>query len=146
MQEQVQDLNLNQLVALFLAETIRSRRTSLVRAAEISQQVLDHLPSLKSENQMLSILTDIEKDFQEVSALKQALHFGYHSSDIKVYEPEIKDYASRIFLSDMQKSAGFLTDAAKSEMTIQRLCLQYPDFCQYLAKHSDKSTLVGNLA
>lgn len=143
---QAQALNFQQLVALFLAETIRSRRTSLARAAEISQQVLEHLPFAKSENQILSILTDIEKDFQEVSALKQALHFGYRSSDIKVYEMEIKDYASRIFSSDIQKSANFLADAAKSDMTIQKLCLQYPDFCQFLAKHSDKSTLVENLA
>ncbi|MEK7161984.1 MAG: hypothetical protein AAB729_04840 [Patescibacteria group bacterium] len=145
MQAQAQALNLNELVALFLAETIRSRRTSLARAAEISQQVLDHLPSLKSEDQMLSTLTEIEKDFQEVSALKQALHFGYQSSDVKVYEPEIKDYASKILASDIRRSAVFLADAAKSDMTIQRLCLQYPDFCQYLSKNSDKSSLLAEL-
>ncbi len=145
MQAQAQALNLNELVALFLAETIRSRRTSLARAAEISQEVLNHLPSLKSEDQMLSVLTDIEKDFQEVTALKQALHFGYHSSDIKVYESEIKDFASKIFSTNMKKSAGFLADAALPGMTIQQLCLEYPDFCQYLAKNSDKSSLLGDL-
>ncbi|MFA5991250.1 MAG: hypothetical protein WC794_03330 [Candidatus Doudnabacteria bacterium] len=146
MQAQAQALNLNELVALFLAETIRSRRTSLARAAEISQQVVDHLPSLKSEDQILSALTEIEKDFQEVTALKQALHFGYRSSDIKVYEPEIRDFASNVFSVDMQKSAAFLADAAKLGMTIERLCLQYPDFSQYLAKNSDKSSLLGDLA
>lgn len=146
MQAQAQALNLNELVALFLAETIRSRRTSLGRAAEISQQVIDHLPSLKSENETLAVLTEIEKDFQEVSALKQALHFGYQTSDIKVYEPEIRDYASNVFTSDMQKSAAFLTDAAKPGMTIQQLCLQYPDFCQHLAKSSNKSSMIGNLS
>ncbi len=144
MQAQAQALNLNELVALFLAETIRSRRTSLARAAEISQQVVDHLPSLKSEDQMLSALTEIEKDFQEVTALKQALHFGYHSSDIKVYEPEIRDFASNVFSVDMQKSAAFLADAAKPGMTIEKLCLQYPDFCHHLEKNSEKSSMPGN--
>ncbi len=143
---EAQALNINQLVALFLAETIRSRRTSLSRAAEISQRVLDNLPLLKSEDQTLSILTDIEKDFQEVSALKQALHFGYQTSDIKVYEPEIKDYAARIFTTDMHKSAAFLKDASEPGATIQRLCVLYPDFCQFLSKHSDKSHLLKDLA
>src|SRR5438105_4090415 len=96
-----QGLNLNQLVALFLSEEIRSHRTSLSRAAEISERVIPKLKSINSESQALSILKDIEKDFEEVSVLKQALHFGTKASDIKVYEAEIKEYASRTFVKDL---------------------------------------------
>ena len=132
----------NNLIALFLAEAVRSRRTSLSRAAEISNRVLARLPQMKSESQVLSELTEIEKDFGEVAALKQALHFGYQASDIKVYEAEIRDYASKIFASDMKRSANFLQDASRPDMSIQQLCLKYPDFCEYLNHSSEKSGLL----
>jgi hypothetical protein len=135
-------LNLNQLIALFLAEAIRSRRTSLARAAEISGRVIANLPLIKSESQALNMVTEIEKDFQEVSALKHALHFGYKPTDVKVYEEEIKAYASKILVQDMNVSNNFLQDAAQTDMTIQKLCLKHPDFCEYLSKFS---TLAQNL-
>lgn len=132
-------LNLNQLVALFLAETIRSRRTSLSRAAEISGRVIARLPFVKSEGQALVMLTEIEKDFEEVTALKQALHFGYKPYDVKIYEEEIKAYAAKIFEKDINKSNIFLQDAAQPGIAIQQLCLKYPDFCEYLHSYSEKA-------
>ena len=142
----MQDQNLNQLIALFLAEAIRTRRTSLSRAAEISQRVVSRLPFLRSETGALSMLTEIEQDFREVSVLKQALHFGYQSSDIKVYETEIKDYASKIFSQDIQASNEFLQDAARVGTNIQQLCLKYPDFCSFLQGHADKAPMLEELA
>lgn len=133
----------NNMVALFLAEAVRSRRTSLARAAEISQRVLEQLPSIDSESKILSMLTDIEKDFGEITTLKQALHFGYKTSDMKVFEPEIREYASRVFSEDMESSARFLQDASSRGMTIEALCLKYPDFCEYLGRNSEKADLVG---
>jgi hypothetical protein len=138
-------LNLNQLVALFLAEAIRSHRTSLSRAAEISGRVISKLQSITSESQALSVLKDVEQDFEEVSVLKQALHFGTKATDIKVYEPEIKDYASRNFSKDLHGCNAFLQDAAKQGTSIQELCLKYPDFCQFLIEHSDKAPLVSQI-
>ena len=70
------DKTFNNLAALFLAEAVRSRRISLARAAEISHRVLNLLPRMNTESKILSLLTEVEKDFEEVSALKQALHFG----------------------------------------------------------------------
>lgn len=92
------------------------------------------------------MLTEIEKDFQEVSVLKQALHFGYGASDIKVYEREIKDYAGKLFIRDIPSSNQFLQDAALPQMTIQQLCLKYPDFCIYLQHNSDKAQMLAQLA
>src|SRR6266404_5309817 len=135
----------NSMVALFLAEAIRSRRTSLTRAAEISHRVIAMLPSISGETQALSMLTEIEKDFQEVSVLKQALHFGYQSSDVKVYETEIKDYASKIFSKDLNLSNAFLQDAARPGATIQQLCLKYPEFCQFLMSCSERGNLLEQL-
>jgi hypothetical protein len=140
-----QTLNLNKLIALFLAETIRSRRTSLSRAAEISSQVVSRLPSISSEDQALAMLTEIEKDFEEVTDLKQALHFGYEPSEMKVYEGEIKNYASKIFEHDIQASNAFLQDAALPGMTIQQLCLKYPDFCRFLLSSPDKAKNLQDL-
>ena len=140
-----QAFNLNRLVALFLAEAIRSRRTSLPRAAEISHRVVSRLKLLNSENQVLAFLGEIEKDFQEVSALKQALHFGYHPSEIKVYEAEIKDFASRAFTKDIHLSNAFLQDAAKAGMTIQELCVKYPEFCEFLESSPEKARVLAQL-
>ena len=137
--------NFNNLVALFLAEAIRSRRTSLSRAAEISQRVIAGLPNLDSESRALEALTEVEKDFQEISTLKQALHFGYEPSEIRVYESEIKDFASKIFTKNINLSAAFLQDAAKPGTTIQQLCIKYPDFCDFLLSCPDKAAFLPKL-
>ena len=137
-----QQQQLNNLVALFLAEAIRTRRTSLSRAAEILHRVTAGLKNWNSEEQVLAVLTNLEKDFEEVSILKQALHFGYHPSDVKVYEAEIKDYASKILSKDIGLSTRFLNEAAQSGATIQELCIKYPEFCDYLCTNSEKGELV----
>ncbi len=128
-----------------MAEAIRSHRTSLSRAAEISGRVISKLKSISSEGQALSILKEVEKDFEEVSALKQALHFGTKASDIKVYEAEIKEYASKVFAKDLHGCNAFLQDAARYGINIQELCLKYPDFCQFLIEHSDKAPLLSQI-
>ncbi len=124
---------------------MRTRRTSLPRAAEISQRVISRLGELNSESRALALLTEIEKDFEEVSALKQALHFGHEVSDIKVYEAEIKEYAAKIFAQDMAASNAFLQDAARPGATIQELCIKYPRFCQFLLATSEKASLLPSL-
>jgi len=142
---EAQALNINQLIALFLAEAIRSRRTSLARAAEISHRVISKLNFLNTESQALFLLTEIEKDFQEVSSLKQALHFGSHSSDVKVYETEIRDFASRLLAKDINVSNAFLQDVAKPGATIQEVCLKHADFCDYLLHSSEKGGMLPEL-
>lgn len=137
--------NFSELAALFLAEIIRSRKTSLGRAAEISRQVLRMLPQMNSEGETLSALTEIEKEFDEVRSLKQALNFGYKASDIKVYEKEIKEFASRVLTYDINLSSVFLQDAARRDTTIQELCVKYPEFCNYLFANSEKGELLPEL-
>jgi hypothetical protein len=85
-----------------------------------------------SEEATLKELTKIEREFEEVGQLKQALHFGYRPNDTKVFEQQIKDFASKAFVKDMAVSAAFLQDAAKPTMTVQELCLKYPEFCKFL--------------
>jgi len=134
--------NFVQLVAYFLAEVIRSRRTSLRRAAEISQRVIDHIQELVSEDQALAWVTNIEKEFEEISSLKMALHFNYQASEVEVYEKEIKEFASGLFEQDLALSASFLKDASSVDNSIQQLCIKYPGFCEYLMKKTDKAELL----
>jgi hypothetical protein len=119
----------------------------LHRAAEISSWVVENLNQMTTEVTTLALLTEIEKEFEEVSTLKQALHFGYKESDIKIYEHEIKFYASEIFMKDMVLSATFLHDASKPDMTIQELCLKYPDFCKFIisSTNPEKAQLLSGL-
>lgn len=138
--------NLKQMIAMFLSEAIRTKRITLARAAEISQRVVADLPFIMNESGALMMLTDIEKDFGEITVLKQALHFGYHASDIKIFEQEIKDYAAKIFVRDIPLSNRFLQDAASVGMTIQQLCLKYPDFCDYLQNHTNKAEVLREIA
>jgi hypothetical protein len=137
-----QTYNFANLVALFLAENIRSRKISLKRAAEISETVVLNLARLGSEEEVLQFLAEVERDFEEVITLKQVLHFGYAQTDIAMYEDEIKEYAARIFPEDMVLSAGFLQDAIKPEMTIQKLSLKYPDFCRFVFASGKKEYLI----
>ncbi len=128
-----------------MAEVIRTRKTSLARAAEICHRVVASLPSLNSESQALSMLTEIEKDFEEVSLLKQVIHFGSALSEAKIYESEIKDYASKTFPKDIMASNSFLQDAAAPGTTIQELCLKYPEFADYLTRLSEKSQILEQI-
>lgn len=137
--------NFVELIALFLSEIIRSRQVTIRRAAEIAHLVIIRLPEVVSEADALRVLTDIERDFEEVVSLKQAIHFGYDKSDIRLYEREIREFASQIFMKDMVLSATFLQDAAREGMTIQELCLKYPNFCEYLLKQPEKSALLSEL-
>ena len=132
-------VNINKLISLFLAETLRSRRISLTRAAEISSRVAEDLPKISSEDQALAMLTEIEKDFQEIDTLKKALHFGYKQSDAKAYEEEIKAYAAKAFEKDIALSNAFLQDANQPHMSISQLCIKYPDFCSFLITTSAKA-------
>lgn len=134
--------NFSKLVAMFLSEIIRSRRTSIVRAAEISELVVENMNKISSETEALNLLTEIERDFEEVINLKQVLHFGYNETDIKVYEKEIKEFAAEIFVKDMVLSTNFLHDAATEGVTIQKLALKYPEFCRYMLCASDKGRLL----
>jgi len=138
--------NLNQLVSLFLAEALRTRRTSLPRAAEISHRVVTKLAALDSEEKALDLLTQIEKDFEEVSMLKQVMHFGHKLSDIRAYEREIKDYASKILENDITLSNAFLEAAARQGMTIEELCLKYPAFCSFLMTVPEKQEVAMALS
>ena len=137
MQNQNTQNSFSNLAALFLAEIIRSRRTSLRRAAEISQRVVEMLPAMHSESDTLYLLTEIEKDFEEVTSLKQALNFGQAGSETDSYQSEIKEFASEVFTEDMVLSAAFLKDAAAPDSSIQALCLKYPQFCTFLLSHPE---------
>lgn len=133
------------LVALFLSEIIRSRKTSLRRAAEIAGRVVKSLPILSDEKLILNFLTEVEKDFEEVGSLKQVLHFGYKEYDIRVFEHEIKQYAAQVFEQNMITSVNFLNDASSPNINIQELCLKYPDFCSFLLNFEGKRELIEEL-
>ncbi len=129
---------------MFISEILRSRRTSIRRAAEISDWVFRHLDEITSEERALKTLSDIEKDFEEVMVLTQALHFGRDVKDVEVYEKEIKNYAAELFAKDMAKSAAFLREAARPETDMRQLCIKYPDFCFYVRKIPEKSGILGD--
>jgi hypothetical protein len=143
--ETAEQNNFVQLVAFFLAEIIRSRRTSIRRAAEISELIIRNMSSLVSESAALNWIEEIEHDFEELTNLRQALRFNYDASSIQVYEKEIREFAAALFQQDMAKSASFLKDAAKANNTIQELCIQYPEFCSFLITKTDKAPLLAEL-
>jgi hypothetical protein len=82
------------LLALFLSEVLRSRHTSVSRAADISRQVVSHMDKLSGESDVLEVISDLERDFGEVAGLKAALHFEYRDGDVRAYEHEVKEYAA----------------------------------------------------
>ena len=144
MAESSQNNNFVKLVAYFLAEIVRSRRASISRAAEISEEVVKNLSQFSSEAAALNWVQEISREFEELGDLKQALKFNYHPSDIGVYQDEVKDFASRLLERDMRRSSEFLNDASAKQNTIQQLCIKYPDFCNFLL-NSDKAKLLPQM-
>ncbi len=129
------------IVGLFLAEIIRSRNTTVTRAAEISSQVMRAMEKLRDDEvAMLHLLGELEKDFQQVVALKQTLRFGHEDNQIREFDKEIREYASELFKISMVISAGFLRDAAEST-SIEKLCKQHPDFTDFLLTKTDKAPI-----
>lgn len=137
--------NYVKLIAFFLSEIVRSRRTSIRRAAEISQSVINNMDVFTSEELVLTWVTRLEKDFEEIGDYKKALHFNFDSSSISVYEDEVKQFAAWLFENDMARSAQFLKDASDRQVNIQQLCIKHPDFCDYLLQHTDKGVILQNL-
>ncbi len=131
---------------MFLSEIIRSRRTSIRRAAEISSRVLYAIQTLKNEDEVLGFLADIEKEFEEFTVLKMALHFGYDPSDIVVYEQQVREFAAELFKQDMVMSSEFLQTAARPGATVQELCVKYPAFCSYLLSDSEVARQFSQVA
>jgi hypothetical protein len=133
------------IVSLFLSEIIRSRKITIPRAAEISSQVLKAMEQLRDdETEMLRLLDQLEKDFQEVAALKQTLRVGKGDLDVRVYDEEIREYSAELFKTNMVASAAFLRDAARSD-SIDKVCAVYPDFCNFLIEKTDKAEIVKKL-
>ncbi len=129
------------IVSLFLSEIIRSRNTTVTRAAEISSQVMRAMEKLRDDEvAMLNLLGQLERDFQEVIALKQTLHFGHEDNQIQAFDKEIREYASELFKVSMVISAGFLRDAAESP-SIEHLCKHHPDFTDFLLTKTDKAAI-----
>jgi len=133
--------NNNTLVALFLSEILRSRRTTVQRAAEISSQVLRVMHKVKNETELLNMLGNLETEFEEVGTLKQALHFGVSYSELKLFEPFVRQYAAELFKKDMEASTAFLKDAAAKDASIQQLCIKYPAFCQFLTSNPEVAAI-----
>ena len=107
--------------------------------------VLQNMGKIQTEEQLLQLLNQLEHDFEEVTALKDVLHFGHDNGEIKIYDHEIREFAANNFPHDAVSAAAFLQEAAQSGMVIQTLCLKYPDFCHFLIYNSDKSEAVNNL-
>ncbi len=139
------DQRFQQLVAAFLAEVLRSRHTTVTRAAEISRRVVAELEGLQGEPAALAFVSELERQFEEVTSLKQALHFGYGPADVRVYERELKDFAADLASRDPAGAARFLEDAASRGATVQDICLRYPDFCTFLLTSSDKADVLARL-
>jgi hypothetical protein len=83
------------------------------------------------EGEMLDLLRQLEKDFQEAVALKQTLHVGHNGNEVRIFDKEIREYAANLFKTNMVVSAAFLRDAADS-VSMGQLCRQYPEFHQFL--------------
>lgn len=121
---------------MFFSEVIRSRKITIARAAELSGAIIDAYKTVQDETQLLEVLSELEKDFDEVFMLKEALQFGQTLSETKIYEKEIREYAADLFARDMVLSAAFLQDARQPGATIQQLCLKYPYFSNFLASRA----------
>jgi hypothetical protein len=124
-----------QMVCLFLAEGLRTRRISLQRAAEIAEKFLQNLNLLDTENDFLSLIKELSKDFDELSVLETKVAKSKETTEKRKLEALVKEFVIGILATDVKMAMNILQDASIGDAQLRDLGAKYPAFKNYLGKN-----------
>jgi signal transduction histidine kinase len=124
-----------QMVCLFLAEALRTRRISLQRAAEIAEKFLQNLSLLDTENDFLSLIKELAKDFDELDVLESRVAKSKETTEKRRLESLVKEFVIGILATDVKMAMSILQDASTDNAKLSDLGAKYPAFKNYLSKN-----------
>jgi hypothetical protein len=122
------------MVCLFLAEGLRTRRIDLQKTAEIAGKILQNINLLDTEHDFLSLIKELSKDFDELTALEQRVGQSIILNQKRKMEQQVREYAIQILVSDTKTALQLLQDAAQENITMENLYIKYPEFMKFLQK------------
>jgi hypothetical protein len=116
------------MVCLFLAEGLRTRRIPLQNAAEIAGKFLQNINLLDTEQDFLSLVKELSKDFSELSVLEHQASRAIQISEKRRLEQQVREFAVQVIVTDPPRALSLLQDAARDDVSIETLCAKYPEF------------------
>jgi len=135
MPNQVKQNEYAKAVSLFLAELLRTHKTSLTRAAEIAEKVLQNINLIDTEQQFLEFVKILSSDFEELHHLGEVFHMHVKITERRYLEEKVRMFVIQTISSNTQLAADVLQDAVKDEVSMEGLSGKFPDFKQYISGH-----------
>ena len=126
-------------VSLFLAESLRTHRTSLARAAEIAQKVLQNINLIDTEAQFLDFVKVLSSDFEELHHLGEVFHMHMKVSERQYLEQKVRLFVIQVISSNMSLAASVLDEAIKDDVSLDALTAKFPDFKEFMVGHASNN-------
>jgi hypothetical protein len=126
-------------VSLFLAELLRTRKTSLARASEIAQKVLENINLIDTEQQFLEFVKVLTSDFEELHHLGEIFYMHVKISERQDLEQKVRVFVIHIMSQDLDLAAEVLKQAINENLSLNDLCARFPafkDFIQHFPKNN----------
>ncbi len=123
-------------VCLFLAELLRTRRITLMRAAEIAEQVTQNITLIDSEAQFLALIKDLTSQFQELLHLGERVHLHMDMTKRLLMESQVREFVITFLTRDTGLALNVLQEAVKDSIQTNDLCVKFPQFQQFIQTKS----------
>jgi hypothetical protein len=120
------------MISLFLAELLRTRKTSLNRAADISQKVVENINLIDTEVDFLRFVQMLTSEFDEMVPMKEVVQLHIRKNHRVDLEQKVKSFVIHIMQEDPNHALEVLQEASKDDAKLPDLCLKYPKLKQFI--------------
>lgn len=121
------------MVCLFLAELLRTHKISLNRAAEIAQKVVENINLINNEKDFLGLISELNKDFEELFRLEDRVFFHIAVDERKQMESQVRSFVIQIISDDPKMALDIMMEAIKEESKLETLSVKFPKFNDFLS-------------
>jgi hypothetical protein len=120
------------IVCLFLAELLRTRKITLMRAAEVCQKVTDNINLVDSEVHFLSLVKQLSADFEELTHLQTLANLHVQMSQRTDLEEKVRAFVISTLVQDPHQALEILQEAVKADIHLNDLVQRFPQFQQFI--------------
>jgi len=127
-------------VALFLAESLRTRKISLHHAAEIAQKFVDNANLIDNEEQFLRFIKILSADFEPLFHLRDRISFDAEVNKRKELEDKVRFYVIKTISQDAKIASDILREAAAPNANLAGLTQKFPGFKEFIEEQSHEQS------
>ncbi len=120
------------LSVFFLAEGLRTRKITLMRALEISQKVVENINLIDTEYNLLKFIKELSKDFDELAKLEDRISLYIKSDERSKTEAVVESFVINILSQNAHMALELMEEATKPESSLDQLKAKFPGFRAYL--------------